>query len=211
MGHPGYQIVFVVPTHMLAPTLYEGHACMKSVYGLILALILIGGCFSAGCISEDTPAPVPVGGSIQQPGVLIQATGDITGQGVILQGVPRGTIDTITFTIGLAPGVKTIDLNNLTIVYADAIKTEIFKPVEGYRGDPPPGYWGIVGTHNEIGNPNMRMDFEEQFVIRIHPKTPVVPNQVITISVKPNEGKPLILRRVAPSTIGEGENILPGL
>jgi archaellin len=196
---------------MIPPAIYEGHACMKSVYGLILALILIAGSFSAGCISEDTPPPVPVGGSIRQPGVLIQDTGNITGQGVILQGVPRGTIDTITFTIGLAPGVKTIDLNNLTIVYADAVKTEIFKPVEGFRGEPSPGYWGIVATQNEIGTPNMRMDFEEQFTIRIHPKTPVVPNQVITISVKPNEGKPLILRRIAPSTIAEGDNILPGL
>jgi len=196
---------------MIPPATYEGYACMKSVFGLILALFLIIGIFSAGCISEDTPAPVPVGGSTRQPGVLIQSPGDVTGQGVILQGVPRGTIDTITFTIGLAPGVKTIDLNNLTIVYADAVKTEIFKPVEGFRGEPSPGYWGIVATQNEIGTPNMRMDFEEQFTIRIHPKAPVVPNQVITISLKPNEGKPLILRRVAPSTIAEGDNILPGL
>jgi archaellin len=182
---------------------------MKMVYGLILAIFLVAGGFFAGCISEDTPPPVPVGRSMAQPGVLIQNTGDVTGQGVILEGVPRGTIDTITFTIGLAPGVTSIDLNNMTIVYADAVRTEVFTPVQGYRGTPPPGFWGIVNTVNEVGNPNMRLEFDEQFVIRINPKSAIVPNQVITISVKPAEGKPLIIRRVAPSAIAENDNVLP--
>lgn len=182
---------------------------MESKYELILALFLIVCSFSTGCISENTPAPV--GGSIPQPDVLIQNIGDVTGQGVILQGVPRGTIDTMTFTIGLAPGIRTIDLNNMTVVYTDAVRTETFTPVEGYRGNPPPGYWGIIDTLNEVGDPNMRLDFEEQFVIRINPKAAVVPNQVITISVKPTEGKPLVIRRFTPSTIVESDNILPVL
>jgi archaellin len=184
---------------------------MEPFYGLILVLFLVSSVFLAGCISGDTPAPAPVGGSIPQEGVLIRNFGDITGQGVILEGVPRGTIDTITFAIGLAPGVKTVDLTNTTIVYADAVRTEILTPVDGYRGDPPQGYWGIIDTVNEAGNPNMRLDFDEQFVIRINPEAAVVPNQIITISVKPSEGKPLVIRHVAPSVIYENDNILPSL
>jgi archaellin len=183
---------------------------MQSGYGLILALFLVFCVLSTACVSENTPEPAPLGGNIPQDGVLIQNIGDVTGQGVILQGVPRGTIDTITFTIGLAPGVKSIDLNNMTIVYTDAVHTETFTPVEGYRGNPPTGYWGIIDTINEAGEPNLRLEFEEQVTIRINPKAAVVPNQVITISIKPDGGKPLILRRVAPSTIGESDNILPG-
>jgi hypothetical protein len=184
---------------------------MQSGYGLILAIFLVFCVLSTACISEDTPEPAPVGANIPQGGVMIRNIGDVTGLGVILQGVPRGTIDTITFTIGLAPGVKSIDLNNLTIVYTDAVRTETFTPVEGYGGNPPPGYWGIIDTINQVGDPNLRLEFEEQVTIRINPKAAVVPNQVITISIKPHEGKPLILRRVAPSTIGESDNILPGL
>jgi archaellin len=184
---------------------------MESVHGLILALFLIVCGFSTGCISEDTPSGVPGGGNTRQPGVVAQTIGNITGQGVILQGVPRGTIDTITFTIVLAPGANTVDLRTLTIVYSDAVRTEIFTPVAGYRGSPPPSSWGILGTLKEAGNPNMRMEFEEQVVIRINPKAPVVPNQVITISVKPEEGKPVVIRCVAPSTILENDNIIPTL
>jgi archaellin len=184
---------------------------MESTCGLILALSLVICIFFTGCVTENTPAPGPVGGSSPQDGVLIQTIGDVTGQGVILQGVPRGTVDTITFAIGLAPNVKSVDMNNLTIAYADAVRTEILKPVEGYRAPPPPGDWGILSVENEAGSPNMRLEYDEQFIIRINPKAAIVPNQVITLSVKPGEGKPLIMRRVVPSTIFENDNILPVL
>jgi archaellin len=184
---------------------------MKSLYGWILALTLIVCVIAAGCMDEEPPAPAPVGGSPQQPGVLLQHIGNVTGQGVILKGVPRGTIDTITFTIGLAPGAKSLDLDNMTIAYADAVRSEILTPVKGYRGIPPQGYWGVVDTVNELGTPNMRLDYEEQLVIRINPKAPVVSDQVVTISVKPPEGKPLVIRVVAPSEITETDNILRNL
>jgi len=181
-----------------------------SVRGLVLVTFLIIGIAAAGCTGDET-SPVPLPTSIPQKGVLIQAIGNVTGQGVLLPGVPRGTLDTITFSIGLAPGAKPLDITNTTIVYSDAVRTEELQPVDGYRGDPPPGYWGIVDTVNELGNKNLRLEFEKQFVIRIHLKTPVVPNQLITISVKPANGKPLVIRRVAPPTIFEGDNLLPGL
>jgi archaellin len=159
---------------------------------------------------EDSP-PVPSAVGAAQPGVMIRTTGDITGQGVILAGVPRGTIDTITFTVGLAPGINTMDMSTISIVYADVVRTEILTPVDGFRGNPPQGYWGIVGTANELGNPNLRMEFDEQFSIRINPRAPVVPNQIVTISVRPREGLPLIFRRVAPSSIVVDDNVLMAL
>lgn len=187
----------------------KGRSGREPVFVLILVLILGSSVLLAGCITEETPRPAP--GLPPPEGVLIQNAGDVTGQGIILAGVPRGTIDTITFTIGLAPGTKTIDLTNMTIVYADAVRTELFSPVEGYRGIPPPGFWGIIDVIHEAGNPNMRLDFDEEFVIRINPKAAIVPGQVFTISVKPSESKPLVIRRVAPSVIFEYDNILPAL
>jgi archaellin len=184
---------------------------MESLYRLILSLFLIACIIASGCTDDEPPAPAPVAGIHAQPGSLIRIIGNVTGQGVVLQGVPRGTIDTITFAIGLAPGTKTLDLENMTIAYADAVRTEIIRPVEGYRGDPPAGYWGVVGTFNEMGTPNMRLDYDEQLIIRVNPRAPVVSDQVFTISIKPVEGKPLLIRLVAPATIDENDNLLRGI
>ena len=99
------------------------------------------------------------------PGQVLVNTGDVTGNGI-----PRGTIDTITFTIGLVPGEKSVSLENISVVYADAIRTESLIPVEGFRGDPPQGSWGILDVQNEVGSPNNRLEFEERLVIRINPR-----------------------------------------
>jgi len=177
---------------------------------LILAILTIVALSIAGCTTEDTSGPA--GGPASQPGVDLQVMGDVVGHGVILQGVPRGTIDTITFQIGLAPGVKSIDMDNLTIVYADAVRTETLLPMTGVRSDnPPPGGWSLVTVINEKGKSNNRLEFDEQAVIRINPKSPVVPNQVITVSVRPSNSNPLINRWVAPATILPGDNILTPL
>lgn len=183
----------------------------ETAHGFVLVTVLILGIITAGCTTDDTPLQAPPPANAPEKGVLIQAIGNVTGQGVILQGVPRGTVDTITFSIGLAPGVKTLDITNTTIVYSDAVRSESLQPVDGYWGEPPPGFWGIVDTINEPGNRNLRLEFEKQFVIRVNPKAPVVPNQVITLSVKPVTGRPLIIRRVTPSVISEDDNLLPGI
>ncbi|MFA4850131.1 MAG: hypothetical protein WC626_10450 [Methanoregula sp.] len=173
-----------------------------------LTLVLVSGIFSAGCLGEDTSAPVPPVINPQgnlQPGQVLQIFGDVTGLGI-----PRGTVDTITFTVGLAPDIKTLEIEKLVIVYADAIRTETLSPIVGFRGDPPPGEWGILSVQKEVGNPNNRIEYEEQFVIRVNPKAPIVPNQVITVILKPPTGNPTSIRRITPTTI-MAENLLSPL
>jgi hypothetical protein len=177
---------------------------------LILAVLIVATLAIAGCTTESTLPPAGI--SPPQPGVDLHVMGDVAGHGVILQGVPRGTIDTITFSVGLTSGTKSVDLDNLTVVYADAVRSETLIPMTGGRSDnPTPGGWSLVRVDNEKGQPNNRLEFDEQAVIRINPKAPIVPNQVITISVKPSEGAPLICRWVAPASILPGENILTAL
>jgi len=174
---------------------------------VFLTLVMISGILAAGCLGEDTSAPVPAVMSHQdnlQPSQVLYVFGDVTGLGI-----PRGTVDTITFTVGLAPDIKTLDMEKLVIVYADAIRTETLSPIAGFRGDPPPGEWGILSVQKEVGNSNNRIEYEEQFVIRINPKAPIVPNQVITILLKPPTGNPTSIRRITPTMVMTENLLLP--
>jgi hypothetical protein len=174
---------------------------------VFLTLVLISGVLAAGCLGENTSTPVPSAMNLQgnlQPGQVLQVFGDVTGLGI-----PRGTVDTITFTVGLTPDIKTLDMEKLVVVYADAIRTETLSPVEGFRGNPSPGGWGIIAVQKEVGNPNNRIEYEEQFVIRINPKAPIVPNQVITILLKPPTGNPTSIRRITPTTVMAENLLLP--
>ena len=178
---------------------------------VILALSLILLILAAGCTdsSTDTPIPtlsaLPVPHGTVLPDQVLQVFGDVTGMGI-----PGGTIDTITFTVGLVDSHDSVDMEQLSIVYADAIRTETLRPVKGYHDDPPKGYWGIIRVENEVGSPNNRLDNEERFVIRINPTAPLVPRQMITIDVKPPASRSLTIRRVAPPTI-LADNILSPL
>jgi archaellin len=172
-------------------------------HSLLLIVFLIAAVFTSACTDEDTPVPPSPEWGPVQPGQVLNVYGDVTGDGI-----PRGTIDTITFTVGLVPGAKPVNMENVTIVYADAIRTESLTPVPGLRGDPPQGSWGILQVLDEVGTPNNRLEYEEKFVIRINPKAPLVPRQLITISVKPPTGTSLTIRRVSPPTIIKENNVL---
>ena len=180
---------------------------MRQYFFLTIVLILL--ILTAGCTdtsTEGVPLPtmstLPVPGSNPQEIPILQSFGDVTGQGI-----PGGTIDIIMVTVGLTESHKSVDMEQLAIVYADAIRTETLLPVDGYHGDPPKGFWSITNVENEVGDPNNRLENEERFVIRINPKAPLVPRQIITIEITPPGSHSLTIRRVAPPTI-QADNIL---
>ena len=179
---------------------------MKWLALFVAALLVVAAC-SVGCTDEEEAPPAEPPVEIQ-PGQVLVGYGDVTGTGQLSGSLSSGTIDTITVTVGLAPGHESVDMEDIAVVYADAIRTESLIPVEGFRGEPPQGTWGIIDVIDQVGNQNNRLDDKEKFVIRINPKSPLVPRQLITISIKPKDGQPLTIRRVSPSTIKQEGNIL---
>jgi archaellin len=169
----------------------------------LVIVIIVAAVIAAGCADEENSNPLMPAADAVLPGQVLMNMGNVTGNGI-----PRGTIDTITFTVGLVPGEKSVNVENISIVYADAIRTESLVPVEGFYGDPPPGSWGILEVQNQVGTPNNRLEFEERLVIRINPKAPLVPLQFVTIIVKPPSGTSLTIRRVSPPTIIKENNLL---
>jgi archaellin len=168
------------------------------VIGLVIAAILV-----AGCTDDDVTVPELPPSDVVLPGQTMEVTGFVTGNGIA-----GGTIDTITFTVALVPGAQAVNMEKITIVYADTIKTETLIPVEGYHGNPPQGCWGILNVIDEVGASNNRLEDKEQFVIQINPRVYLPANRMATIVVRPPSGTPLTFRRVAPSTILASGNVL---
>jgi hypothetical protein len=170
---------------------------------IMVLSILTTGCFTTN--TEPPPLPtmstLPIPGVTSNPAQILRSTGEVIGQGT-----PGGIIDTVTFAVSLSDLSKSINMEKLRVIYSDVVRTESLLPVEGYWGEPPQGYWSIIRVENETGGPNNLLESGEQFVIRVNPKAPIVPTQLITIQLIPAGGTPLAIRRVAPKTI-RAENI----
>jgi len=172
---------------------------------LVIGLLVIA-VLTAGCMDEEPALPELPPSDVVQPGQVLVTTGAVTGDGIA-----GGTLDTITFTVKLAPGEKPVDMEKISIIYADTIRTETLIPVEGYVGDPPTGTWGIIRVTNQVGAPNNRLEDQEEFTIRINPKAYLPANRMITLVVRTPIGAPLTFRRVAPPTIVAENNQLIAL
>jgi hypothetical protein len=175
-------------------------------YPIILIItLLVAAVFFAGCTDEDLPPPVDtLPAEPVLPGQELVVVGDVTGDGLA-----GGTIDTIDITVALAPGAKPIDMEKISIVYADTIKTESLIPVEDYWGAPPMGCWGILEVKNQVGDKNTRIEDKEQFVIRLNPRAYLPAKRMAIIVVRsPASGTPLTIRRFAPPEILAQGNIL---
>ena len=168
-------------------------------------MLLVAAVFIAGCTDEDLPLNADMlSAEPPLPGQELVLIGDVTGDGLA-----GGTIDTIDITIALVPGARPIEMEKITIVYADTIKTESLIPVEGYWGNPPAGCWGILDVANQIGDQNTRIEDKEQFVIRLNPRAYLPAKRMVVIVVRaPSVATPLTIRRFAPAEIAAQGNIL---
>ncbi len=184
----------------------SGDPGSRWIFTMIAGVVLVAAVLLAGCTGTSPDAPPLPAPKTFSAGQVLQVIGNVTGVGVIPAGVPRGTIDTITFTISLVPGATAVNLDNLTVIYADALHTMTLSPFPGFMGEPPGGSWGITAINKQFGPPNHRLDFDKQAVITINPKVAIVPGQVVTIAVKPLEGPAVTLRILSPSTIVQGVN-----
>jgi archaellin len=196
---------FVGSVLTLSPARRQEHLAVKLQFFIVIGILIVV-ILAAGCTEEAPPDLTLPPSDIIQPGQVLMTTGDVTGDGI-----SGGTIDTITFTVGLVPGKGPVDMEKISIYYADTIETETLEPVAGFRGDPPRGKWGIMGVKNEIGAPNNRLEDQEQFVLRINPWAYLPANRMVTIVVRTPTGTPLTLRRIAPPTILKENNILAPL
>ena len=104
---------------------------------LMTVVLIVAACFAA-CTGEE-PGPVPETKSPALPGQPMVVVGDMTGPGT-----RGGTIDSVIFKIGLAPGVQSVDMEKISIIYADAVTDR--DPCSGF-GIPWQSSARLLGNH----------------------------------------------------------------
>ena len=111
--------------------------------------------------------------------------------------VTPGSIDQITFTLGLAPGAPTIDLTKMNIVYSTGTVTPITMRINVTAEQPTtlPATYGIFYTANQSMGPN------DQIPI-IFNIPPAYPSTIMNIEIRPPGGGAAIpFTKTVPGTV----------
>lgn len=190
---------------------------------VLIAFVVVAAVFSyvvlgAGFFTTQQAQKVVYSGMSQASSNLVilgEVYGDATGtsQGTGSTSNP-GYIHTITFTIGLAAGGSTIDLNQTTFVFQNAttLKTLDFASNinSTLNGGPPAGWqWYIYSKQN--ANANNQLEANEQFTIMANVTNSlpqagpqiygIIPSDQFTLQIRPPVGAALPITKSAPGGI----------
>jgi len=125
----------------------------------------------------------------------LQLVGTVYGTGV----AAGGPIDTVNFSVSLAPGGTAIDFSKVIITYSNASLLE--RMAEGTPGSAPlEGEWTIAAVPGEV-TADQVLEKGEQFTIMVKPPAPIYANDMFDIAIQPPVGALLSFHRTAPASI----------
>jgi len=114
-------------------------------------------------------------------------------------------ISTIQFTLGLAAGATSVDINKTAMVLTDGKVVETLENVNDgtFPTTVAAGEWGIKEALYELGTSNMMLEKGEQFVIEAKPSTSTLTTYTqFNLEVRPPVGAALGIKRTVPASVG---------
>jgi archaeal flagellin FlaB len=168
---------------------------------VLIAFVVVAAVFSyvvlgAGFFTTQKSQEV-VHSGVQAASSNIAILGDVYGTGNISK------IDGLNFTIGLAAGADSIDIDRIAMVYANGTyRDEITETVNPYQS-PPAGYWTIINFRN--GDTDALLERGEQLDVAVKLKTGhnIVTNDPFTLEISPGVGSTFTIKRTGPSSINQ--------
>jgi archaeal flagellin FlaB len=180
----------------------EGFTGLEAAIVLI-AFVVVAAVFSyvvlgAGFFTTQKSQEV-VHTGVQQASSTLEIVGNVYG----LDTTAAGTIDTINFTVSLAPGGTPVDLSKMILTYTTESYSQTMDMNPTYTAAA--GKWGINAIRG--GNWDNLLEKGEQVDIGILPGVPLTRNQAFDLEVKPIIGASLDIKRTAPASV-KAVNIL---
>jgi flagellin FlaB len=174
----------------------EGFTGLEAAIVLI-AFVVVAAVFSyvvlgAGFFTTQKSQEV-VHTGVQQASSTLEIVGNVYGTGDV------GSVNTINFTIALAPGGTAIDVSKMTVTFTNATYSYVVD--KAVSSDIGPGEWYVSAIKNDAGGNNLLLEKGEMFEIGVAPKFLMYKNDNFNLEVKPIVGAALDIKRTFPASI----------
>jgi flagellin FlaB len=174
----------------------EGFTGLEAAIVLI-AFVVVAAVFSyvvlgAGFFTTQKSQEV-VHTGVQQASSTLEIMGNVYGQGDI------GSVNTINFTIALAPGGTPVDVSKMTLTFSNA--TTAYTLTKATSSNIVAGEWMVSAIRSDAGGNNMLLEKGEMFDIGLKPKFLLYKNDNFDVEVKPIVGASLDIKRTIPASV----------
>lgn len=166
------------------------------VVAAVFSYVVLGAGFFTTQKSQET-----VHSGVAMASSAVEVLGDVYGIST-----DDTKISTIQFTLGLAAGATSVDVNKTAMVLTDGkiVETLTNKNTGSFPTTVGSGEWGIKEALYELGTSNLMLEKGEQFVIEAKPKdTTLTSYTQFNLEVRPPVGAALGIKRTVPAAVGK--------
>ena len=166
------------------------------VVAAVFSYVVLGAGFFTTQKSQET-----VHSGVAMASSAVEVLGDVYGIST-----DDTTITTIQFTLGLAAGATSVDMNKTALVLTDG---DVVATIENANtgsavATPGVGKWGVSEfLYNLNGETNLMLEKGEQFVIKAQPPVSITLDAYtqFNLEVRPPVGAALGIKRTVPATV----------
>ena len=169
---------------------------------VLIAFVVVAAVFSyvvlgAGFFTTQKSQEV-VHTGVAQASSTLEIVGNVYGTAT----TAGGQLDAINFSIALAPGGTSVDLNRTTITFSNASQLAPLAE-NNVKTAASPGAWTIISVQNDLtpatSDSNQLLQSGMVYNIMAMPPSALYPNDQFTIEVNPAVGASLSIRRNVPA------------
>jgi len=201
-----------MPSHLKGESMRSLKLTDEGFTGLEAAIVLIAFVVVAAVFSyvvlgagffTTQKAQETVHTSVQQASSTVEIIGNIYGSA----SSAGQDINTIQFTLGLAPGGTPVDFDKVTMTFSSKNNLETLDAAGGsIPQTAATGKWAITVAHHQVTEDNS-LQIGEQFDITATPTVPIPKDTQFSLEIKPSVGAAFTITRTTPPSI-EKLNIL---
>lgn len=160
------------------------------VVAAVFSYVVLGAGFFTTQKSQET-----VHSGVAMASSAVEVLGDVYG----IADNDGDDIKYIQFTVGLAAGASTVDMNKTVMVFSTNATVETLDKGTD-KADPTAKQWTILERHNNLGGlENNMLEKDEQFVLKVMPTNSLAPYTSFNLEVKPPVGAALGIKRSIPA------------